>query len=461
MKTLKLKEVIQATQGKYFGEQFDITIKGVSTDSRTINENDLFVPIKGPTFDGHDFIKEAFKKGAAAVLCEENKRAKVSALPGNKVVFVDSTQLALLNLAAYYRTLFPIPFVAVTGSVGKTTTKEMIAEILKSRFKVLKTQGNLNNEVGLPLTIFQLDESYDIGVVEMGMSGFGEIRRMANVVKPRVAVITNIGITHIEKLGSKENIARAKMEILEPLSKNDTAVLNADSIELWRAKDSIIPKTIFFGRGRGDIRAKNIISGDNEIKFDICGCYGEAEFTVALPGVHNVINALAAITVGFEIGLDKEEIQWGLQKLKLPDMRLQLKKSFFGADIIDDAYNASPDSMKAALDYLNQRGLNKKKAAILGDMLELGDISKNAHIEIGKYASDRADKIVAIGNFSEYIRMGAMEGNIDDNCIFTFPTVEEALPNIISLVGDCNIILVKASRGMKLERITQLLVRGS
>jgi len=450
MKTLDIREVIQATQGEYLNKQFDILIKGVSTDSRTIKENDLFVPLVGPKFDGHDFIRQALEKGAAAALCDKSKKMKVEGLPYKKIIFVDNTLLALLNLAAYYRTLFDIPFVAITGSIGKTTTKEMIAEILKTRFKVLKTPGNLNNEIGLPLTLFQLDECHDIGVVELGMSGFGEIRRMVNIVKPKVAVITNIGITHIEKLGSRQNIARAKMEILEPLTKKDITVLHADSIELWSAKGKIIPKVVFFGRERGDIRAKNIFSDDYGIQFDINGCYGEVTFSVSLPGIHNVNK-----------GLTKEEIQVGLQNLKLPEMRLQLKKSFFGADIIDDAYNASPDSMKAALEFLNQRGLGKKKAAIIGDMLELGKLAGKAHFEIGKYAANRADIIIAIGNFSENIKMGALQGKIDSKCVYVFPTVELASLEVTRLVEDCDIILVKASRGMKLEQITQLLVRRS
>ena len=461
MKTLSIREVVGAVQGKYSCSEFDILIKGVSTDSRTIREDELFVPLVGPNFDGHDFIREALEKGAVAVLCDESKKMKVEGLPEKKIIFVDNTQLALLRLAAYYRSLFDLPFIAVTGSVGKTTTKEMIAAILKTRFKVLKTPGNLNNEIGLPLTIFQLDEGYDIGVVEMGMSGFGEIRRLANVVKPRVAVITNIGISHIEKLGSKENIARAKMEILEPLTKEDIAVLNADSKELWSEREKVITKTVFFGRERGDIRAKNIVSKNDGIKFDIYGRYGEMTFKISLPGIHNVSNALAAIAVGFEMGLTREEIQMGLKNLKLPEMRLQFKKSFFGAEIIDDAYNASPDSMKAALDLLFQRGQGKKKAAVLGDMLELGSFSEKAQFEIGEYAAKRADKIIAIGNFSESIKEGALEGKIDPTCVYTFPTVKMALSEVINLVEDCDIILVKASRGMKLEQITQLLVGRS
>lgn len=461
MKTLNIREVIQATQGEYSLDQFDISIKGVSTDSRTIKEDDLFVPLAGPSFDGHDFIRQAIEKGAAATLCDQNKKLKVDGLPDKRIIFVDDTHLALLRLAAYYRTLFDVPFVAVTGSVGKTTTKEMIAEILKARFKVLKTPGNLNNEIGLPLTLFQLDECHDVGVVELGMSGLGEIHMMVNIVKPKVAVITNIGISHIEKLGSKQNIARAKMEILDTLTKKDIAVLNGDSIELWNAKNEIISKIVYFGRERGDIRAKNIISDDNGIQFDIYGSYGEMTFKISLPGIHNVSNALAAIAVGFEMGLTKEEMQQGFKNLELPEMRLQLKKSYFGADIIDDAYNASPDSMKAALKLLNQRGQGKKKAAVLGDMLELGELAEKAHFEIGEYAAKSSDIIIAVGNFSESIKLGALQGKINSSCVHTFPTVELASLKIARLVEDCDIILIKASRGMKMEQITQLLVRRS
>ncbi len=461
MKTLNIREVVEAVGGKYFCREFDISIKGVSTDSRTIKKDDLFVPLAGPNFDGHDFIRKAVEKGAGAALCEQSKKMKVEGLPVEKIIFVDNTQLALLSLAAYYRALFDIPFIAVTGSVGKTTTKEMIAEILNTRFNVLKTPGNLNNEIGLPLTLFQLDDCHDMGVVELGMSGLGEIQRLTNVVKPKVAVITNIGVAHIEKLGNKQNIARAKMEILEPLTKNDIAVLHADSVELWNEKDKIIPKAVFFGRERGHIRAKNLVSDDTGVQFDIYGCYGEITFKMTLPGIHNVNNALAAIAVGFELGLTKEEIQWGLQNLKLPEMRLQLKKSFFGAEIIDDAYNANPDSMKAALELLCQRGQGKKKAAVLGDMLELGNLAEDAHFKIGEYAAKRADKIIAIGNFAESIKAGALRGKIDSTCIYTFPTVKEASLEIQDLVKDCDIILVKASRGLKLEQITELLVRRS
>jgi UDP-N-acetylmuramoyl-tripeptide--D-alanyl-D-alanine ligase len=460
MKTLTIKEVIQATQGEYLGNLFDISITGVSTDSRTIKEKDLFVPLTGPNFDGHDFIQQAFEKGAVATLCDRDKKIKTYGLSNKDIIFVNNTQSALLSLAAFYRSMFDIPFIAVTGSVGKTTTKEMISEILKTRFRVLKTPGNLNNEIGLPLTIFQLDEGYQIGVVELGMSGLGEILSLVNVVRPKIAVITNIGVTHIEKLGSKQNITRAKMEILEPLGENDLAILCGDCPELWDIGKNIIPKAIFFGQERGDIQAKNIKSdGINRLEFDISSRYGEMTYELSLPGIHNVNNALAAIAVGLEMGITKEEIQRGLLNLKLPEMRLQFKKSYFGADIIDDAYNASPDSMKAALDLLSQRGQGKKRAVILGDMLELGEFSQKYHREVGKYVAERADVFIAVGSFAQSFKTGALQGHMDSRCIHTFATVQEAAREVKNIVEDCDIILVKASRGMKMEQITQILIR--
>jgi UDP-N-acetylmuramoyl-tripeptide--D-alanyl-D-alanine ligase len=216
---------------------------------------------------------------------------------------------------------------------------------------------------------------------------------------------------------------------------------------------------VFFGQERGDIRAKNIkFNGVNKLEFDICGCYGEMTFKVPLPGIHNVNNALAAISIGFEMGLTKSEIQQGLLNIELPEMRLQFKKSYFGADIIDDAYNASPDSMKAALDILSQSGLGKKRAVIFGDMLELGGLSERAHRDIGKYAADRVDVFIAVGSFAQSFKAGALQSHLDNRCIHTFPTVQEAAQEIKKIVEDCDIILVKGSRGMKMEQITRVLV---
>ncbi|HHW02994.1 MAG TPA: UDP-N-acetylmuramoyl-tripeptide--D-alanyl-D-alanine ligase [Thermoanaerobacterales bacterium] len=456
---LNIEEVVKATAGFISGTSKGV-IKGVSTDSRNIKSGELFVPLSGENFDGHEFIKEAIKKGAAAALCEIRKKGKVD-LQGEigPIIYVDNTQRALLLLAKYYRGLFNIPFVAVTGSVGKTTTKNMIAEILQTRFKVLKTEGNFNNEIGLPLTLFGLEKHHQIGVVEMGMSGFGEISRLAEIVNPSVSVITNIGVSHIEKLGSRQNIARAKMEILEPLKKDDLAVLDADSPELWEKRDDIIPRTVYFGLERGDVRVRDIEScGNMGIKFQIYGKYGEMVFEVPLPGKHNAKNALAALTVGFELGLSQEEIKKGFSKLKPSKMRMEYKKSRTGAIIIDDAYNASPDSMKAALDMLAESGKGKRKAAILGDMRELGDYAKTAHRDVGRYAADKTDILVTIGDFSDDMAEGFCEKRSDTKCLFKYNSTKSAVKDIEKIVEDCDIILIKASRAMKLEEITEALM---
>jgi len=456
---LKIEEVIKATSGFAEGEIRGF-IAGVSTDSRNIKDGELFVPLSGENFDGHDFIKNAFEKGAVAALCEKAKRGKVGLFnSGDPIIYVDDTQKALLMLAAYYRSLFSIPFVAVTGSVGKTTTKNMIAEVLKTRFEVLKTEGNFNNEIGLPLTLFGLERHHRIGVVEMGMSGLGEISRLAGVVKPSISVITNIGIAHIEKLKSRQNIARAKMEILEPLKQHDLAVLNADSPELWERKGRLVPRTVYFGLDRGDVRVASIESfGNTGIKFGISGKYKDMVFEVPLPGAHNAMNAAAALTVGFELGLSQDQIQDGFSSLKPSKMRLEFKKSKTGAVIIDDAYNANPDSMKAALDLLAESGRGKKRAAVLGDMRELGGLSKTAHMEIGRYAADKTDVLVAVGNFSGDMAQGFCQKRSDKNSVFTYDTTGDAEKNIEKNVEDCDIILIKASRAMKLEEITQVLM---
>jgi UDP-N-acetylmuramoyl-tripeptide--D-alanyl-D-alanine ligase len=452
---LDVKDVILAVEGK---TENDVqgSIKGVSTDSRSIKPGQLFIPLIGDNFDGHDFIGEAMAKGATMALCEIRKAVKIK--DKSKLIFVEDTRKALLDLASYYRSLFELPFVAITGSVGKTTTKNMIAEVLKTRFNVLKTEGNFNNEIGLPLTLFSLDKNSQIGVVEMGMSGFGEISRMVNIVKPQIAVITNIGISHMEKLGSKKNIAKAKMEILEPLKPNDLAILNADSVELWEMREKLPCKSLFFGINRGDLRAENIKSHrDKGVSFDVVNGAGIYNLNIPLPGVHNVYNALAAIAVGFEFGLTERDIVQGLSNVKPTKMRLEFKKSAFGATIIDDCYNASPDSMLSALNLLSEMGKEKKKAAVIGDMLELGEYAESAHQDVGRYAADKADMLIAVGRYAAYMARGFQQNN-NDKPIHIFDDTLTAAQNVPNLVKDCDMILVKASRGMKMEQIVSKLI---
>lgn len=463
MKPLKINDVINAIDGKLYNS-CDINgfINGVSTDTRSIKRGELFIPLIGENFDGHDFIKKAFDKGASFCLCSKDKIDKVKKIQNNNIILVENTKLALMKLAKYYRRLFPIPFIAITGSVGKTTTKEMIAQVLSKKYNVLKTKGNYNNEIGLPHTLFNLDDKHDVGVVELGMSGFGEISRMADAVRPEIGVITNIGISHIENLGSRENIAKAKMELLDFMKDDDTVVLNAESPELWKRRLLIPQKTIYFGVSRGDVKVQDIEKcSDGTISFSISGKYGNNSFKISIPGEHNVYNAVCAIIVGFEMNLSKEDIQDGLLEFKPPKMRQEFKETYFGATLIDDSYNASPDSVKAALDLLEKIGNGKKKAVVLGDMLELGEYARKAHFDIGYYAGNKVDVLIAVGNFAKDLANGAKRGKILPNNIFTYSTTSEACTNIVSITCDCDIILVKASRALKMEKIIQRLTGRS
>lgn len=463
MKPLKINDVINAINGRisnsYNSNGF---ITGVSTDTRSINQGELFIPLKGENFDGHDFIPKAFSKGASFCLCNKNKIDKANKTQSDNIIIVEDTKIALIKLAKYYRELFPIPFIAVTGSVGKTTTKEMIAQVLNTKYNVLKTKGNFNNEIGLPHTLFRLNDRHNIGVVELGMSSFGEISKMADAVRPKIGVITNIGISHIENLGSKENIAKAKTELLDSMEDDDIVILNAESPELWKKRSLISQKTIYFGDNRGDVQIKNKKRhNDGSISFNISGKYGNNNFKIAIPGEHNVYNAVCAIIVGFEMNLSKEAIQEGLLKFNPPKMRQEFKKAYFGATVIDDSYNASPDSVRAALDLLAKSGKSKKKAVVLGDMLELGKYSKKAHFDIGLYAGNKVDIFIAVGDFAKDLAKGAEKGDVPIENIFTYRTTTEACKNIVDITCDCDIILVKASRALKMEKIIQRLTGRS
>jgi len=433
-------------------------IYGVSTDTRDLKAGDLFVPLIGESFDGHDFLREAFDKGAVACLCEEGQYERMLPVFHDKILLaVQNTQQALLDLSGFYKDQFKIPFVAVTGSVGKTTTKDMIASVLSEKFCVLKSRENFNNEIGLPLTLFDLDQRHELGVVEMGMRGLGEIRRLAETVRPDAGVITNIGISHIERLQSKKNIAKAKLELFEAMGSDAIAIMNGDSPQLWEARNTLSLNTVYFGTERGDIKAGGIASkGQEGMEFDICGKYGKGHFRISLPGLHNVYNALPAIALGYYFGLSENEIKRGFDNLKPSKMRLEIRKTPLGATLIDDTYNASPDSVKAALELLEISGENR--VAILGDMFELGEFAPMSHFEIGKFCAPRAELLIAVGGFSDTIARGALQAGMREDKIFTFSSTQEAFDKVEKIISHCDAILVKGSRGMKMEQISQRLV---
>lgn len=451
MQTLTYNEVLRATSGELIcGDRFS-EFSNISLDSRKINVGDLFIPIAGEKFDGHDFILSAFKLGAAAVVTHKD----IELLPGKTIIRVKDTLIALREIAAFYRSKFSIPFVGITGSVGKTSTKDMIASVLKQKYNVLKTDGNFNNEIGLPLTVFNLDSFHETAILEMGMSGFGEISHLTYIVKPDIAIITNIGISHIEKLGSRQNILKAKMEILEGLNENGLLILNGDDKLLYGLKDLLKVRIVYYGMEEGlDFQAFNIsTAGEKGTCFEITLKNTDYKIHIPTPGVHNVYNALAAIATGIEMKISMDKIIQGIAEFTSSKMRMNI---ITGREIkiINDAYNASPQSMEAAISVLKDIGGNNRRIAILGDMLEMGEWAYKAHLDIGKFAVSKGiDYILTVGVNGKNIGEGAIEAGAKTSTIFSFNNNSELNIFLNSFINKGDVVLVKGSRGMKMEEI--------
>ncbi len=454
MLKLKCSEIMDAVGGSLLSGSGETEITGVSTDSRTISAGNLFIPIIGEKFDGHDFIGQAFERGAAACL---TSRKNVPAVSGT-VIQVADTLKALGDLASFHRKRFNIPIVGITGSVGKTSTKDMVAAVLSQQYRVLKTEGNFNNEIGLPLTILNMDESHQCGVIEMGMSGFGEISRLSRISLPDIAIITNIGLSHIEKLGSRQNILKAKMEILDGLSKNGTVILNIDDRLLSGMKNLLPYKTLFYGLDDdADYQAFDIKSaGEHGTYFKIEINDRTFEVHIPVPGIHNVHNALAAIAVGVELKVPIEKIIKGIGEFTPGKMRLNIM-SFNGIKIINDTYNASPQSMEAALNVLKEIEGNRK-IAVLGDMLEMGSWAEKAHKNVGKYVFETgANFLITVGENGRNIAKGALESGMNPDNVHMCEDNQQIVKLLKSLACNGDVILVKGSRGMRMEEIVERL----
>ncbi|TYQ13058.1 UNVERIFIED_CONTAM: UDP-N-acetylmuramoyl-tripeptide--D-alanyl-D-alanine ligase [Acetivibrio alkalicellulosi] len=456
MDALSCAEIIKATNGMLLSGSKDSIFNSVSTDSRNINTGDLFVPIKGEKFDGHEYIVESLKKGAVGSITEKDIKLDDK----NKVLIkVEDTLKALRDISAFYREKFDIPFVGITGSVGKTSTKEMVSSVLGKVLNVLKTKGNFNNEIGVPLTIFGLDSFHQAAVVEMGMSGLGEISRLTSIVKPNIAIITNIGLCHIEKLGSKKNILKAKMEILEGLNSKGLVILNGDDKLLYGLKGLLKYRTVFYGFEEGmDYQAYNVKSlGEKGSLFEIEIKAKEYKVKVPVPGIHNIHNALASIAAGIELGIPEDKIIAGIEEFTPGNMRLNII-NHNGVKIINDAYNASPQSVEAAITVLADISSGKRTIAVLGDMYELGDLTYSSHFDIGKFAvSQGTDYIVAVGENSDIISSGAISAGAETDKVYKFKENNEAGKFLKDFIKNGDVILVKGSRGMKMEEIVNQL----
>ncbi len=446
MEKLLLSEIANALKTSFSMEK---EITEISTDTRNLPEGCLFVAIKGDNFDGHDFIESSIEAGAVSVLSEKD-------VENCNCLVVENTRKAFLNLAGYYRKKFSPILVGITGSVGKTTTKEMVALVLSEKFSCLKTKGNLNNEIGLPKTLFTMDSSHEVAVIEMGMSDFGEIERLSKTAAPTIGVITNIGFSHIENLKSQEGILKAKLEILEGMEENAPLVVNGDDAHLAPLKENISKDRPVYTFGidneNSDFRGTDIVEADGVTTFDVHYNGNVCKVEIPCVGRHNVLNALTAFCIGILSGMTEIEITSALKKYQPDAMRQNIVKKCDNTVIID-CYNASPDSMKASLGVLSGIKTNGRKIAVLGDMLELGSASEKLHRLVGKYVCDtNPDMLFCFGTESEFIKMEAEACGVES--YFTSDK-QELISKISSYIKNEDAILFKASRGMKLEEVIE------
>ena len=403
---MKIKDIIDITKGNLITGREDFECENFSKDTRTIQKGDIYIGIKGEKFDGNEFWKQALDNGAEAVIIQDIEITEVEKERySNKIIVkVEDTLKALYEIAKYKRSLYDIPVIAVTGSVGKTSTKDVIASVVSSKYKTLKTEGNNNNNIGLPLTILKLKD-HEAMVIEMGMNHFGEISLLTDIARPTLAVITNIGTSHIGNLGSRENILKAKLEILEGMIVPKIIINNDnDLLHKWYEKNKNKIEIHTFGiQNESELTAKDIKLKEESSEFLAKSPSGLVKINVPVGGEHFVYNALCAIEVGHILGIADDNIKKGIEKFELTKKRMDIKKLANGAILINDAYNASYESMKASLNFL-ARHTGKRKIAVLGDMFELGEYTEELHRNVGKeVVKNGIDILICSGENSKYI----------------------------------------------------------
>ena len=453
MKFMTLKAIAEACGGTYYGpvDNLEKCVAGIAIDSRKIQNDWLFAATVGERVDGHSFIESCYEKG---VLCCLGEKAPIC--EDHSYIQVASTFQALKDIAEYYRSTLEIPVVGITGSVGKTSTKEMISSVLGVKFNTLKTAGNFNNEVGLPLTVFNIRETHEAAVLEMGISDFGEMHRLSKIARPNICVITNIGLCHLEFLGDRNGVLRAKSEIFDFATEGAKAIVNGDDDKLHTLKSrEDLDVTLFGMDSSNDIYAKQVENlGLDGLQCVISTPAGEFSAHIHIPGMHMVYNALAGTSVGLALGLTLEEIKAGIESAQTISGRNNIIHTE-KYTIMDDCYNANPVSMKASLDVLSTA--LGRKVAILGDMGELGADELALHYTVGEHAAQKQiDLLLCVGTLSEEIVKGAKAVNPEINAE-VFTTKEELLEKLSELLADGDSILIKASHFMQFEKIVNTL----
>jgi UDP-N-acetylmuramoyl-tripeptide--D-alanyl-D-alanine ligase len=447
-----ITEIADVTGGSIHGD-CQGEVSAVSTDSRTVAAGQLFVPLRGERFDGHDFIGQVIDKGVSAVLADETLKRDVSSRA--TIITVPDTLRALGDLAAAYRRRFTLPVVAVTGSNGKTTTKEMLATIMEQTGPGLKTAGNLNNLIGLPQMLFRLDAGHQWAVLEMGMSEPGEIDRLAEIAAPQTGIVLNAFPAHLESMKSVEGVARAKGELLLRLPAGGCAVINADDALIARQPSPVGVRRVFFGLGDADARATEITSLGTEGQRFLLHL-GESIYPIVLNsfGRHAIYNALAAAAAAHTLGIAPELIQSGLERFRPFDKRFQLEQ-LKGLVLIDDSYNANPASMEAALATLGELKGDRRAFVALGDMLELGNNENELHRILGVQAARVADRLYLCGELTAHTADGALSAGMGAADIIRTPRHDEIVADIVNRAGAGDFVLVKGSRGMRMDKVAE------
>lgn len=464
MKNMTISNITKACGGKFVGDEafLDKEIQGAVTDSRQVKDGYLFIPIKGERVDGHDFIPAVFDQGALVVLSEKELDN-----PAGPYILVQSSQQAMKDIAAFYRESLDIPVVGVIGSVGKTSTKEMIASVLSEKFDVLKTDGNFNNEIGLPLTLFRIRENHQVAVVEMGISDFGEMHRLGKMAKPDIAVITNIGCCHLENLIDRDGILRAKTEVFEHMPAGAVAVLNGDDDKLSTKTSVGSNPSVFYGIENSSsfddgkrtieksIYAKNVVNlGFEGMKATFVTPEGAFEAEISIPGEHNIYNALAATAVGLKLGLSITDIKSGIEKARTIAGRTNFIK-VNGMTVIDDCYNANPVSMKTSVEVLSHAA--GRAIAVLGDMGELGEDEAALHYQVGEAVGEyKIPVLFAAGKLAENYAKAAKAVNPDCE-IYYFEDRQAMTEALTGFVKEGDSVLVKASHFMEFPKVVEAL----
>ena len=459
MKDITIKDIVTCTGGKLITGNDNLVCKTFSKDTRTIKEGDIYIGIKGENFDGNVFWKKALDNGAMGVIVQniEFDEQDIKTYQDKVIIEVEDTLQTLYKVASYKRDIYDVPVIAITGSVGKTSTKDLVSNVVAQKYKICKTIGNNNNNIGMPFTILNAPNDIEAFVLEMGMNHFGEIHLLSKIAKPNICVITNIGTSHIGNLGSRENILKAKLEILDG-AKNPYMVINNDNdlLHKWyeENKDKIKIKTYGINE-KSDTQAKDIQLYEDGSEYTINLNNKNEKIKVPVGGEHFVLNSLCAIEVGELLDIQNDDIKRGIETFSLTKNRMEIIELKNGIKLINDAYNSSVESVKASLAYMNHMKANRR-IAVLGDILETGEFALALHKEIGKIVCEnQVDMLICSGENAKYIVESAKENGFDEKNIYYFEDKEEIVELLKQMIQAGDVILFKASNGMRFFEIAE------